>query len=111
MLKLVQSYKDDAKVMHFMCPACRKHHHVHISGPGGWEWNLNKELPTLTPSIRVAMTIYDKDENDNIIQSTIRQVECHSWITNGKIKFFNDCYHDMAGTKWHELPDIIEDPQ
>lgn len=57
------------------------------------------------------MTIYDKDETGAIIQSTIRQVECHSWITNGKIKFFDDCYHDMAGTKWYELPDIEEDPQ
>lgn len=72
--------------LYFMCPACKELHGINHT----WEFNEDYENPTITPSIRVR-------GHDS---------ECHTWITNGKVKFFSDCSHELAGKKWIDLPEI-----
>jgi hypothetical protein len=74
----------------FHCPGCRSDHWVRVSGPEPcWLWNEKPERPTVSPSIMV---------NRNT------KWQCHSFITDGKIQFLGDCWHDLKG-KTVELPD------
>jgi len=45
---------------------------IPIAGPGAWQWNGSKELPTLTPSILV------KDNPD-------WSIGWHGYLTDGKL--------------------------
>lgn len=46
-----------------------------------WFWNGNCIKPTLTPSIG----------------SRAGKHFCHSFVTDGQVKFLNDCSHEYAG--------------
>lgn len=59
------------------CPACQMTHMVNSS----WTFNNDLEKPTFIPSLLV----------------TNEDIRCHSFVTNGKIEFLNDCKHDLAG--------------
>jgi len=63
-----------------MCPAC-KYPHLFNSG---WTFNGNYEKPTFTPSMLV-------QSHDLLRRKTV----CHSYVTNGEIRFLGDCTHDM----------------
>jgi hypothetical protein len=52
-----------------------------------WTWNGSLELPTFQPSIHVRIV----DSKDRV-----RSV-CHSFVTDGRIQFLNDCTHSLAG--------------
>lgn len=81
----------------FMCPGCNDTHTLNNT----WEFNNDYEFPSLSPSILTQGHM--KDENAEYGSSPFR---CHSWITKGKIKFFEDCSHDKAGQKWFDLLEI-----
>jgi hypothetical protein len=55
-----------------------------------WFWNKDTERPTIKPSIRTAGG-----------QGEL----CHSFVTDGKIKFLGDCTHELAG-KTVDLLDV-----
>lgn len=59
-----------------------------------WTFNGNLNNPTFKPSL----LINKKGINPNI-------PICHSYITDGNIKFLEDCTHKLAG-KTIELTDI-----
>ncbi len=65
-----------------------------------WIWNNNFELPTLTPSIHVQREIGRNAKNEPIYESI-----CHSFVTAGKIRFLDDCKHDLKG-QTVDLPDL-----
>lgn len=46
---------------------------------GSWTWNGDMESPSLVPSI----------------VTKVGKHVCHSWITDGKVKFFGDCTHEF----------------
>lgn len=46
-----------------------------------WTWNGDTEKPTLKPSIK----------------TTGGDFLCRSWVTDGQVKFLNDCTHDLKG--------------
>ena len=71
----------------FWCTPCDTHHQVPVSGPKAWGFNGNLEKPTITPSIKV-MTEYRKTKPTKI---------CHSNVTDGQIKYHEDCTHALAG--------------
>jgi hypothetical protein len=73
----------------FLCPGCNKIHGFNST----WKFNNDLDNPTVSPSLLV-----DKDKPEN---------RCHSFITDGKIKFLNDSHHDLKG-QTVELPDIDE---
>lgn len=96
----------------FFCPGCDGPHRVGISGSAGpvWQWNGCAEKPTLQPSVLVTwsepaalgdMELLRKqiaDKQAGRIQS-IPQADkvCHSFVTDGRIQFLNDCTHKLAG--------------
>jgi len=80
--KIIKS--KDGKYM-FKCPGCGN---VHGINNKIWNFNDDLEKPTINPSI------LRKDD----------RMTCHSFVTDGKIKFLNDSTHDLAGKKVDLLP-------
>lgn len=87
----------------FWCPGCDGAHMVGVgegSGPR-WGYNGNPDAPTLTPSVFVNAPgphHYDGAET------------CHSFVTDGRIQFLNDCTHALAG-QTVDLPDFDQNYQ
>lgn len=73
----------------FMCPGCDRPIMINRT----WHFNDNLDNPTITPSILSK----SRDENGPTV--------CHSFITDGKIKFLDDCTHSLKG-QTVELPEI-----
>lgn len=71
----------------FMCPGCNCVHTFNDT----WGFNGDLDKPTVTPSILVT----GRGEPN---------YRCHSFITDGKIQFLNDCSHELAG-QTVEIPD------
>lgn len=69
----------------FQCPGCDDVHQVVVETPNGWGFNGDLDLPTFTPSVLCRMPYRD---NVHI---------CHSFVTDGRIQFLDDCTHDLAG--------------
>ncbi len=75
----------------FYCPGCKSLQRLTKS----WTFNGNFEKPTITPSILTKG--YNAEEK---ISYT-----CHSFVTDGKIKFLSDCTHKLKD-QTVDLPDI-----
>lgn len=71
----------------FNCPGCNMTH----SFDNRWKWNSDKIRPTFRPSLLVRYPYNGKDQ------------VCHSFVTNGEIKFLGDCTHELKNNK-RELP-------
>ncbi|TDX52144.1 DUF6527 family protein [Orenia marismortui] len=82
----IKSSLNETKLL-FECPGCGYAHVV----DSRWNFNDDFDKPTFSPSVLV-----NKDD------STRR---CHSFVTDGKIRFLDDCYHELAG-KTVDLPDL-----
>lgn len=98
----------------FWCPGCHEAHQVGVGqGPGPrWGYNGNPDAPTFTPSILVRGTrsdltdeqidrIFEEhktlDERERLLAERRRATVCHSFVTDGRIRFLGDCTHDLAG--------------
>ena len=51
-------------------------------GTGNWTWNGSMTSPTLHPSVL----------------TKVGDMRCHSFITDGMVKFLNDCTHKYKGS-------------
>ncbi len=85
--------------LQFMCPGCKEVHALNTT----WAFNGDLEKPTVQPSVLVhrmgnSMAIEEFKEYRN-------ELRCHSFITDGKIKFLSDCTHELAN-QTIELPNI-----
>jgi hypothetical protein len=84
----------------FYCPACDHLHAFYtkhaFNGVVKETWNFdgNLDKPSFTPSL--------KNTCDN--HPDPKQRCCHLTVTNGKIKYHDDCSHLMAG-RTIDLPD------
>lgn len=82
----------------FYCPGCKCTHGITYTGPNeqGAQWGFNGDVnfPTITPSI--------------LCNQHNPESRCHSFVTNGKINFLSDCFHELKGTEV-DLPDWDED--
>ena len=87
------SKRNVAKIVHngtrlkFWCEGCQEYHLVSIED-GGWNWNGSFEKPTITSSI-LTRGFYNAEQKKEII--------CHSFVTDGEIKYLNDCSHKLKG--------------
>lgn len=96
----------------FWCPGCDQAHMIrHGDGPGPrWGWNGSAESPTFTPSVLVRGTKmtergradYDAWRDAGFPRPAPEQFDsgptvCHSFVTDGQIKFLGDCTHALAG--------------
>ena len=86
----------------FFCPGCDTAHAIRVGvGPGPrWGWNGNVDAPTFTPSILVTHTVPPPREPGDPPDQV-----CHSFITDGRIRFLGDCTHALAG-QTVDLPDL-----
>lgn len=86
---------DDGSVG-FKCPGCGEWHFLarrpSKSGPS-WDFNEDYEKPTFSPSILM------------LSSHKGQKVCCHSYVTDGKIRFLDDCTHGLVG-QTVELPDM-----
>jgi len=79
----------------FFCPGCKCVHGFNVTKREGeplWSFNGDFDKPTFNPSLRVGCASGDPSSL------------CHSFVTDGNIKFLNDCTHELAGHTV-ELPD------
>lgn len=67
----------------FFCPGCETEHYFWTNG-NGWTFNGDLDNPTVQPSILTKT-------GPNGMK------RCHCWITDGKIRFFDDCDHELKG--------------
>lgn len=98
------------------CPGCKSTHifttgftdeserqkYISQRGDGKcplWTFNGDLEKPTFTPSM--LCTWGDNSDPD------FGRVVCHSFVTDGMIRFLGDCTHELRG-KTVELPEIPE---
>lgn len=88
---MIRAHMGKGKVW-FHCPACKVHHSAIVDGSRGWSWNGDAEFPTISPSLLVAGEIGGEP------------VLCHSFVTEGQIRFLPDCNHLLAG-KTVEIPE------
>lgn len=86
---IYQSDPQSTKYFEFMCPGCNATHMIPVSGDQAWEFNFDAENPTVSPSI--------------LCFPNGKHGRCHSYITDGKIRFDLDTDHKLAG-KTVELP-------
>lgn len=89
----------------FWCPGCDSAHGIQVgegSGPR-WGWNNDAVKPTFTPSILVTHMLWTPPvTHENWAQwqaSPWKQTQvkhvCHSFVTDGKIRFLGDCTHAL----------------
>lgn len=84
---------DNNKGHMFVCEPCGTVHTVYThQDPKGhrvpvWKFNGNTEKPTFKPSVLVRWN--DGEEQTPKV--------CHSFVTDGKIKYLNDCTHELKG--------------
>lgn len=72
----------------YPCQGCGTHHGIRTVKEGvGPVWKLSGgvDYPTVTPSVKVT--------SRNAKGPTV----CHFFITNGQIRYLDDCTHDLAG--------------
>lgn len=81
----------------FYCDGCNQIHEVNEL----WGFNGDFESPTFAPSVLVNGTIPVSDEEAERILNgekiKPKNFTCHSFVENGKIRFLDDCTHDLAG--------------
>lgn len=85
-----------AKALRFLCPGCNIDHVIYYEGHPSphhnWAWNRDLEKPTIKPSIKVT------GPNG---PGTL----CHSYVTDGQIKFLGDCTHALKD-QTVDLPEV-----
>lgn len=95
----------------FLCPGCSDHHVIRIGGEGSgpkWGYNGNPAAPTFKPSILVRSGHYvpghagdqcyctwDRKDQDEF--ADLKCGICHSFVTDGRIRFLPDSTHELAG--------------
>ena len=103
----------------FKCPGCKHTHVVPVVRPypaSGWQFNGNVEAPTFSPSILARSGHYAQGKSAegcyNCAENAAHPEEaegfdcmvCHSFVTDGRIQFLDDCTHALAG-QTVDLPD------
>ena len=77
------------------CPGCKSVHQLAVGGKCRykWGWNGSLEKPTFTPSLLVNPSLPPGADG-----------RCHSFITDGRIRFLGDCGHDLK----NQTVDLLE---
>jgi hypothetical protein len=87
----------DGKLYLIFCPGCECGHQFDER----WTFNGNIEKPTFRASMLVRGTVPVTDEEVARIMAgekiTPKPLVCHSYVTDGKIQFLDDCTHELRG--------------
>lgn len=94
----------------FHCPGCDEMHSINDN----WGFNGDLDRPTFTPSVLTTTghfvpghsgdcwCTYEKKRGK---KAPFKCKRCHSFVTDGQIRFLGDCTHELAG-KTVDLPEI-----
>lgn len=87
--------------LRYYCQGCNSNHMVKVGqGPGPrWGWNGSFDAPTFTPSVLVTYEGADAGKDG------APPAVCHTFITDGMVRFLGDCTHAFAG-QTVALPDF-----
>jgi uncharacterized protein DUF6527 len=101
MTPILRAHEISENLISIFCPACGYDHSVGVNGRfvhgsdgklNTWTWNGSLIKPTFSPSLLV-----NKHEDGGYPR-------CHSFVTDGYIRYLDDCTHGMKG-KTVELPE------
>ncbi|WP_420485245.1 DUF6527 family protein [Iningainema tapete] len=101
MSKLLPIYENSRIVGFFFdCPGCKMGHAVHARPyknkiGASWTFNGSLDKPTFRPSILA-----------KVERSDVQAMVCHSFVTDGRIRFLQDCTHSLVG-RTVDLPEQI----
>lgn len=90
-------------VIAFHCPGCG---YAHTIDTNTWTWNGDLQRPTFTPSILTGGVQWDEGHEFHKPRHAVaagRAVVCHSFVTDGRVQFLDDCTHALVG-KTVDLP-------
>lgn len=100
----------EEKHVAFMCIGCGQEHAVPTKGMHGWSFNQSLAQPTLMPSVLVRWSTPKGYSNENPAPKGYDGEEenhvCHSFVTDGKIQYLDDCTHQYKG-QTIELPEMV----
>lgn len=102
----------------FYCPGCGFAHQIRVDPAFGavWGFNGNGDTPTFTPSVLVRGGHYAHGETPGNCYCDYSErypdrepisgkcFRCHSFVTDGRIQFLDDCTHALVG-QTVDLPD------
>jgi uncharacterized protein YlaI len=99
--KLHRRRSENYETYIFFCPGCNEGHdfatkHPNFAEP--WTFNGDIEKPTFSPSLLMVRSKADYEGCGP---------RCHSFVTDGKIHYCQDCEHELAG-KTVDMVDIPE---
>lgn len=90
-------------VILFDCPGCQCLHAIHTSKQETpdypeWSWNGDLEKATFSPSllVRTGKYVPGHENFDDEGHPELNSI-CHSFITDGQIRFLDDCTHHLKG--------------
>lgn len=95
----------------FDCPGCGFGHMIRVGDGEGprWSWNGSMDAPTFSPSVLLRGVEQLTEEEVQIVEAggkvTPRPLVCHSFVTEGKIRFLEDSTHKLAG-QTVDLPEV-----
>lgn len=95
----IKKLEESKGLYYFMCPACKKPHEIGTDPADQfpvWQFNRDLERPTIRPSVAVESSWMGE------------RTYCHSFVTDGKIQFLDDCTHECKGMTL-DLPDITKE--
>jgi len=106
----VRPVNSDRAPFAFVCPGCKGAHVLPTDVTrDGWKFNGNLEAPTFEPSILSKRSEWPTDEEHARIMAgekvELKQRICHSYVTDGNIRFLDDCTHELKG-QTVPLPDL-----
>lgn len=91
----------------FNCPGCHSEHAVWVKGDPKdfpiWQWNGSLDRPTFSPSVLRQGPQRDSAGNYTCGSEGV----CHSFITDGRIQFLDDCTHHLKG-QTVDLPELVD---
>lgn len=88
MAKLFRVTSPTGDGLGYYCPGCKLTHIFRVSrglawnGEPVWTWNGDIDRPTFSPSMGCNMGT---------------EIQCHSFVRDGKIEYLSDSRHELAG--------------
>jgi hypothetical protein len=95
----------------FWCAGCEESHVIRVRQADGerpsWTYNGDPRRPTFSPSIKVTSGHYVSGWQGPTCYCNSKAPDgedwgftcgiCHSFVTDGRIRFLGDCTHNLAG--------------
>lgn len=111
--KILQAIEDGTKrdvgsYAWIFCPGCKGYHSLRIRMPAA---PTQREIDNQRNNIEGLWQFVNDDVNKPTFRASLLVgnstpgYRCHSYITNGRMEYLNDCDHELRGTTV-DLPDI-----